>query len=249
MKKIFLTLLALLAFSASVLAQNIEIKHYNKDTGEETLVGEEPVRVNKPTGIGITHDTYFHVYNTTSNAYRLHVTQVIVTHQPNGLTSDFCFVDACVPGTSPSYLLQGNASFTGTKALKGTYWLDAEVVGEYEVNYLVVNETADDTTVVRLIVNLEPSSDIQENAFKQVEMTAYPNPASSNVNINYELPQSNDTYELVIRNLLGQVQYRTVLSSNQTHTSLPVSSFNAGIYMYSIESKGRVLAVKKLIIN
>ncbi len=76
---------------------------------------------------------------------------------------------------------------------------------------------------------------------------AYPNPAHNVVNIEYVTPNT-ESY-LVIKNLTGREVYRTSLANVAGKKQVDISSFNAGVYFYGIESEGKMLCTKKLLVK
>lgn len=77
-------------------------------------------------------------------------------------------------------------------------------------------------------------------------LRAYPNPAVRNVTIEYVAPDNNSS--LVIKNLTGKEVYRaTVGSAGAKH--IDVTSMPAGVYFYGIESDGKMICTKKLLIK
>ena len=77
-------------------------------------------------------------------------------------------------------------------------------------------------------------------------LRAYPNPAQSIVNIDYMAPNSSSF--LVIKNLTGREVYRTEVSF-AGKKQVDISKFNAGVYFYGVESDGKMLCTKKLLVR
>ena len=78
-------------------------------------------------------------------------------------------------------------------------------------------------------------------------LRAYPNPAHNLVSVDYVAPV-NGSY-LVVKNLTGKEVYRTELTSITGKKQIDVSKFNAGVYFYGVESEGKMLCTKKLLIK
>ena len=77
-------------------------------------------------------------------------------------------------------------------------------------------------------------------------LQAYPNPASRMVSIDYAAP-SNNAF-LVIKNLAGKEVYRSSISqTGKKHVD--ISQFTAGVYFYGVESDGKMLCTKKLLVK
>ena len=76
---------------------------------------------------------------------------------------------------------------------------------------------------------------------------AYPNPASSVVNIDYAL--NRDNAQIVLYNILGVPVYEQPLKGQEGSAKINVSDFASGIYFYTIKIDGKAIDTKKLIIN
>lgn len=91
---------------------------------------------------------------------------------------------------------------------------------------------------------------ISSTAVKEADMVkalrAYPNPAVRNVTIDYVAPNTNSS--LVIKNLTGKEVYRASVGTTGSK-QVDVSSLSAGVYFYGIESEGKMLCTKKLLIK
>ncbi len=79
------------------------------------------------------------------------------------------------------------------------------------------------------------------------QVSAYPNPATTAVNVRYKTSSNADSY-LVIRNLVGSEVYRQPVFG-EGKVQISTADMASGIYVYGIEEKGRMLAVKKLLVK
>jgi hypothetical protein len=76
---------------------------------------------------------------------------------------------------------------------------------------------------------------------------AYPNPATSVVNIDYALNKRNA--QIALYNILGVPVYEQPLRSQEGTVKINVSDFAPGIYFYMIKVDGKSIETKKLIIS
>ena len=81
-------------------------------------------------------------------------------------------------------------------------------------------------------------------------LNAYPNPASDNVTIAYQLPQGNmaPAY-LVVKNLIGKTVMTVPMPQASEKMMINVSDLTTGVYFYSIEQNSRALMTKKMIVK
>lgn len=77
----------------------------------------------------------------------------------------------------------------------------------------------------------------------------YPNPASNFTNINYNIPAANGATELVIRNLVGKMVYKTPLDIASNKLRINTSNFSNGIYIYSLVHNGQTIESRRLMVS
>jgi len=107
-----------------------------------------------------------------------------------------------------------------------------------------------DKFTLYLEINVEPVG-IKENMNATASVSAFPNPASahSKVNLSYTLPNTSNSYNLVIRNIMGASVMSIPLPPSENSISIDASALNSGVYFYAIESKTQIFITKKLIIK
>lgn len=77
--------------------------------------------------------------------------------------------------------------------------------------------------------------------------TLYPNPASSLVNLQYDLGVSNSTVELY--ELTGRLLTQQTLRTSKGTTAIPLSTFASGMYIVVVRDGNQILYQQKLIIK
>ena len=78
---------------------------------------------------------------------------------------------------------------------------------------------------------------------------AYPNPASGNINFEYNLPASAEGVAIVIYNEYGRVIARNSLNSNKGLVNINTANWMSGIYFYRLNSSQKTLSTGSFIIN
>ncbi len=78
---------------------------------------------------------------------------------------------------------------------------------------------------------------------------AYPNPASSQVSFDYNLPANVSNTTINIHNLLGAKVRKVNLSGYNGKATVDVSDLKDGIYFYSIQIDNQVTETKRLVIS
>jgi len=76
---------------------------------------------------------------------------------------------------------------------------------------------------------------------------AYPNPATSIINIDYKLNKGNA--QIALYNILGVSVYEQPLSDHEGTAKINVSDFAPGIYFYTIKIDGKTVETKKVVIS
>ncbi len=77
---------------------------------------------------------------------------------------------------------------------------------------------------------------------------AYPNPVSSFVNFSYNIAGAGSA-EFIITDILGSEIYRVELQNENNKLSIDLSTYNVGVYFYSLFVDGRQHFTRKLIIR
>jgi hypothetical protein len=84
------------------------------------------------------------------------------------------------------------------------------------------------------------------NAGSNAALSAYPNPASAKVTVDFSVA-GNATAKVVLRNILGETVNEIAATAGKV--TFDVSQLNAGIYFYSLVVNGESVATKKLVVR
>lgn len=88
--------------------------------------------------------------------------------------------------------------------------------------------------------------EIDKNA---VKLSAFPNPASADLTINYSIKASYNTAEVKVYDVLGQEVVSRVLDANQGQVDLNVSNLNSGVYFYAIKVDEQTIRTERIIVQ
>ena len=235
MKKIFTLLVFMSALALN--AQSIRILN-----GTTPLNDGDTVVVSIA-GVDGEINTYLGYQNMTDNnlSFRVRKEQLII----NDETTDIVF---CL-----GQCYQGNVS--GVLTLDAGQTIPVTDENAFHATYAGTGDNA----LIRFTFYLTEDEDdevsfyiayVGGTGFSQTDMvkalSAYPNPATRLVNIEYAAPTSDAC--LVIKNLTGKEVYRTAVSQ-AGKKQVDLSQFNPGVYFYGIESKGKMLCTKKLLVK
>lgn len=104
--------------------------------------------------------------------------------------------------------------------------------------------TGDTATMAAAIHNFFATIGVGENNSRVTSMSAFPNPATDNVQIDFELTQNSDV-TLQIVNTLGQIVRETQMgevAQGKHTTNVSVSDLEAGVYFFRITTAEGVVA-------
>ena len=110
------------------------------------------------------------------------------------------------------------------------------------------NNSVYPSTIETAVYNL-PGNYVAQNEFNKEQMPAWPNPASDNINIPYQLPGASAEGELLLFDIQGKLLKSFALHQNSGKVSISVSSFPSGTYLYRIQAGEYQSATAKIILN
>lgn len=184
---------------------------------------------------------------------------VIVTKQHiqivEGTENTFCWGNCFSPTVfvSPDpVILEGN-SVSEHGLLSFHYQVDPTYSGDPTaclVGTTIVKYTAYPMEDTHDVISIEVwfAYDATEVAENTVSLSsAYPNPASSQVNFDYKA--NNDEIQVVVYNLLGQEVKSQLVSGTQGKISIAVDDFQPGIYFVTFQVNRDVVKTEKFIVK
>lgn len=233
-KRIFTLLLLMSALIVN--AQSIRIFHDGAALGDNDTVF---VAVDDH---GDQVDAFFGYQNTTGSPIEFKVRKEELLLDAEGDIS-FC-IGECYSGTlSDALTLGANETVEGNNSMA----LHVIYAGSSEPALVkfTLFRTDNENDKVSFYVAYGTGTGVREADMVKT-LRAYPNPAVRTVTIDYIAPD-NHSY-LVIKNLTGKEVYRTPVGT-AGGKQVDVTSFNAGVYLYGIESNGKMVCTKKLLVK
>jgi hypothetical protein len=178
----------------------------------------------------------------------------------DGVHDQLCWGLCYAPNTEPVFISpsgiridegQSTEDFTFSgHYLSQEYDMPIGVIGITLFKYTFFNANDEDENVV-VVVKYDTSPDgitdqLMVNGFVS---EIYPNPATSLVNLDYELTPQVKKASLRVMNLLGAVVKDVELNKSASNQRLDVSDLTSGVYFYSVIINNEVYKTKKLIVN
>jgi len=236
--KRFFTLLIVFA-AVAVNAQSLQLKHNGQVIGNNDTIS---ILV---TPAKVTDNLYIEYANVSSSDLMFKVKKEELS-MVSGAQTTFCIGGTCYAGTQSqdNFIYEGDSVTIENEELVFHATYTTEQQGTSIVKYSFFNsDNAEDAVSFFVVYNYTVG--VNTVAAANV-MRAYPNPATSSVNIEYAAPYSN-TF-LVIKNLTGSVVYKAKVEGTGV-LYVNLTNLNAGVYIYGLECGGRMQQTKKLVVK
>lgn len=234
MKRIFTLLLVMSALVVN--AQTIKIFYggselNNNDTVYVPISGQDD-EIN----------TYLGYQNTSSSNIEFRVRKELLLLDEEG-SIDFCLGD-CYTGnlSAPISMRADETVAEDAETAMHVIYAGSSQPALVKFTFFLTSNESDQ---ISFYVSYGASSAVKESDIVKI-LRAYPNPASRVVTIDYVAPSANSY--LVIKNLTGKEVYRAAVGA-AGGKQIDVTAFTAGVYLYGIESDGKMVCTKKLLVK
>lgn len=188
------------------------------------------------------------VHNLSANQVTVKVKKTTVYLNDPGSTVYFCTGANCY---SPTQTMSLNV----TVAAGGTFMLTCDhfpnnVAGATQVRYTVINQSnASDTASFIINYNAVPTGIATHTFVKPSISNPAPNPASSMFSISYKMGTTTpQDAKMVVYNMLGDRVMETSVETMEGVVKMDVSSLGQGVYFCSLESDGKTLTTRRLVV-
>lgn len=242
MKKLALSLI-LAVFTMTAFSQSIQLFYNNEEVTDTLNLNME--------NFDDDNTIWLSVKNNTNDSLFITVSKEVITEVP-GSFNTFCLGNCYDPSVTVSPVTLDLAA--GEASTDGQFHLVYNPMGRAGVTTVIfrfadqrLNEPARE--VVLKYISGEVG--IQEQPVSAKLFNAYPNPATSNVTIQYDLVgrTTGNNAQIVITSLVGNRVYTQPINNASGKANIDLSNLVAGIYFYSIEVNGQAISTKKLIVK
>lgn len=254
MKKIFVFIAAAISGLACVSAQNFTLKVLGTEIkGGETIEACAKVDFNEVWEV----KAYMELTNTSSSDIQVLVKATLAEGETlqDGCSLSLCGFGLCRDGLA----VLGPETVEAGKTIGQDHVMDAFDFAyapsmSMDVPYpgLTINCTVTDVTAdksvyfsIKFDPNKEPSV-ANEDVLSQVAISAYPNPATSEVNFRLDGVKAGSF--VVLRDLSGKI-VRRMPTNGDAEMNMSLSGLTSGMYFYSVEENGSTVAVGKLMVR
>ncbi len=240
-KKAFFTLL-FLSVTAWVSAQSLQFE-LNGHVYEEG----ETIQCNAPTEWG-EYLQDMQIRNLTSQDWNVLVKKEVI-EDLEGVSNYFCWGLCFGPDTyvSPNPVAVPANSVTSVGALSFHAMFEDNVFGKVQVKYSAYDERHPEDAVTINVVFHKSGEGVHEVAAVRFGQ-AYPNPASSVVNFDYNV-NASDRASVSVYNLLGQEVMSLPINTLQDRLSISVADLNNGIYFCNLFVNGSAVKTEKFVVK
>lgn len=166
-----------------------------------------------------------------------------------GVTNYFCWGLCFGPDTyvSPNPVAVPANSVTSVGALSFHAMFDEAVFGKVQVRYSAYDERHPEDAVTINVIFHKSGEGVHEVSAVRFGQ-AYPNPASSIVNFDYNI-NASDRASVSVYNLLGQEVKSQQVNGVQGHLSVSVADLNEGIYFCKLFVNGCAVSTEKFVVK
>lgn len=166
-----------------------------------------------------------------------------------GVTNYFCWGLCFGPDTyvSPNPVAVPANSVTSVGALSFHAMFDEDVFGKVQVRFSAYDERHPEDAVTINVIFHKSGEGVHEVSAVRFGQ-AYPNPASSVVNFDYNI-NASDRASVSVYNLLGQEVKSQQVNGVQGHLSVSVADLNEGIYFCKLFVNGCAVSTEKFVVK
>lgn len=166
-----------------------------------------------------------------------------------GVSNYFCWGLCFGPDTyvSPNPVAVPANSVTSVGALSFHAMFDEDVFGKVQVRFSAYDERHPEDAVTINVIFHKSGEGVHEVSAVRFGQ-AYPNPASSVVNFDYNI-NASDRASVSVYNLLGQEVKSQQVNGMQGHLSVSVADLNEGIYFCKLFVNGCAVSTEKFVVK
>lgn len=203
-------------------------------------------------------ETKFHVENLTGNL-ATYSAKVYEMANPTSADLQICYGSNCftaddnTPGPQTNIgtvSLAGGAIDSTFKAAPFTFTWATGDSARWRVTIYNVSNPNDSSSAIITWKEGFPVSIKAEVAKNDVKLSAFPNPVSSILTVNYNVDtDASANVSIDVYDVVGKKVTSHKVMNNKGQVQLNVSDFNAGVYFYSLNVNGQAIKTERIIIN
>lgn len=245
MKKFTLILITLIFSVSFINAQSYVLTWDGNEIGEEIMILGDPADF----------ELVFHAVltNNSDDTDTIKLRRTFIEFL-DGPTHYLCWGLCYAPNSdpvfiSPAYIALGPGESCTVDDFSGHYEIGG-TTGTSIVEYTFFNQSNEDENItVTVTFKTSPEGIADQLMANGFVSEIYPNPATTNASLDYELTPEVNKASLRVMNLLGAVVKDVELNKSASKYRLDVSDLTSGVYFYSVIINNEIYKTKKLIVK
>ena len=247
MKKIILSL-SVIVFGIVTYAQQSLILFRN----DIELTNDDVVQIDSIQVVGGYNEViaYVQVKNTTRQEISVKVRRTIIDSVP-GCQNQICWGGLCFSPdvwNSPTSEALAAGAISGPESFSGHY-LPNDHPGTSIIRYTFYDESNPNDTASVIVQYTVGFLSIGDLLSASSISSPYPNPASSKVSIDYQLPAQVKIADVKLYNIVGQEVKSELLTGISGKLQLQLTNLNEGVYFMTIFLNGQAVKTNRIIIS
>jgi hypothetical protein len=247
-------LFALSVLCVSFLKNNAQTIQLLDTTGNVLSIAQSSYTFSVPNGSAANY--MFNVKNTSSSSVTIQAKKYVISNVGGNLTT-FCIGSLCYGATTTQ---SGNVTIAANSTIPpphatSTFGLSTDFdafvsSGTAKVMYTIFNTSnVSDSISVIINYNLTAAAGIESVANNYYVSNISPNPASTNISLNYDLKNSMQPASVKIYNMLGTLVKTVALDAYANNTKIDITALEDGLYFYSVVVGGNAVKTSRLIVS
>jgi hypothetical protein len=200
-------------------------------------------------------NTKFHIQNISANSltYTCEVTEL---SNPLGADLQVCYGTNCFTADAGVPTPQNNAgnNTISVGAIDSTFKVAPFTFiwspGDSSIWRIKVYNTQDVNDFVTVDVTYKWNTvSIKEISSEDVNLSIYPNPASTNLTIDYSINSDSKNAKIDVYDVVGQKVMTHALINNNDKLNINLNSLTSGVYFYTIKVDDKTLRTERVIVK
>ncbi|MGQ9846172.1 MAG: T9SS type A sorting domain-containing protein, partial [Bacteroidales bacterium] len=184
-----------------------------------------------------------HVKNISNNSVQVSCTKSYLYIVP-GTTNTFCWANSCYPPTTFTSQMKLIESQQTVTDFSGDYYPN----GNAGISYIRYTFNVYHGDSAWIVIKFDATgSAINSNTLSKLSKP-FPNPASSVVNIPYQI-NSSQKGSIEIYDMIGKLKTSIALNPQKNIVTIPIDAYKDGVYFTQLKVNGICMGTEKLIIK
>ncbi len=193
---------------------------------------------------------YVAFHNNSATAKDVLVKKYVIDTLP-GTINTFCWSGQCFASNQYIAPTSMTISAGGSTEEFSAHYQPNSLEGITKMMYVFFDENnPNDSVAINIKFHAYPEyNTIEKEKLKSIAFESYPNPVSQNLTVNYKVNNSFSQGYILITDITGSIRERKPIALASDKIMINVEDLANGIYFYSLQVNGIIIATKKLIVQ